>query len=245
MGNRVATSKSYLYNESYKHCLLSRMQEVRMTDFDYSIRNLLFPAMAKDGKTPVQVTEDSIWYLKGTATFRTSSKEWKQEAMVAAYRDKGEWCLTPPQWSMQKEWEKAHYIEADFVADRTDEITVQNSPISPIQITDVHVQMDRKFPSLRNLSYTLKNTTAKGIAGFTIEAAIEDPAPGAVIKSGPQNIPPHGYVRGELDTTAYGDYCAGIYRDRLFIQEVRFEDGSEWKLPGADDQSLSGASHNK
>jgi len=64
---------------------------------------------------------------------------------------------------MQDKWERVHYTETDFARDRQDEFEIRNSPSSPIEITDVHVHMDRQFPSLRNIDFRLRNNTVKKV----------------------------------------------------------------------------------
>ena len=131
---------------------------------------------------------------------------------------------------MQDEWEKAHYTEAYFGRDRQEEIEVRNSPSAPVEITDVHVYMDRKFPSLRNVQYRLRNRTAKKIVWFSMKIDMITNGPGAVMWSRPDEIAPKGEFAGEQDTTGYGDFCNGIDKNEIVVDEIEFADGSKWKF---------------
>jgi hypothetical protein len=92
---------------------------------------------------------------------------------MRAYRDQGQWYFIPPQRAMEDKWEKTHYTEADFARDRRDEIDIRNSPSSPVEITDQHAYMIRKFPSLRNIKFTLRNKTSKKVVAIRVRIGIE------------------------------------------------------------------------
>jgi hypothetical protein len=241
---RYVPSSDHLYSNSYKDCLIERMREVRMLDFDYSIRRV-FIVVSTDGHVFVQGRAPLNWHVQGMGTFRTSSREWKQATDVVAYRYEGQWYFTPPQQGrgMQDEWEKAHYVEADFLADRVDEISVVPGPMSPVQITDLHVYMNRRFPSIRDLSLRLKNKTSKAVTAFSIRVGDEN---GFSSYGLHRDIPPHGSSEEiEIDTTAYADYCDGNFENRMLIDDVTFSDGSIWKRKKADDQSVTNSRRDK
>ena len=79
-----------LYTNSYKQCMVSRMQEVRMRAFDFSTQNLsaCTPEAVESATEAVMrpIAEQLSWYLIGTGTFQTSSEEWTEKAAVIAYR---------------------------------------------------------------------------------------------------------------------------------------------------------------
>lgn len=156
------------YTSSYKQCLVSRMQEVRLLDFDFSNPDLYTCSTKMElpaGTVARFAAEQLSWSLRGTARFQTSSEDWTEQTQVIAYRDQGQWYFIPPQSSMQMQskWEKVHYTQADFARDRQEEIKIRNSPSSPVEITDVHVYMDRQFPSERNVHFKLRNKTSKKV----------------------------------------------------------------------------------
>lgn len=222
------------YKSSYRRCLVSRMQELRMVSFDLSDPDLYtctvkmeLPAGTVDRVTAEQLS----WYVRGTARFQTSSETWVEETQIRAYRDHGQWYFIPPQQAMQMQyrWEKIHYTEADFARDRRDEIDIRNSPSSPIEITDLHAYMIRKFPSLRNIKFTLRNKTSKEVVFISVRIGIEG-LEGSTEMEGPYQIKPKGSLTLEQDDSAYGDFCNGVWRREIVITQVEFADGTKWEF---------------
>jgi hypothetical protein len=223
-------SKDVVYKSSYRRCLISRMQELRMVSFDLSTPDLYTCTTKMDlpaGTVDRVKAEQLSWYVRGTGRFQTSSEAWLEETQVRAYRNQGQWYFMPPQRGMQDKWEKAHYTEADFVRDRRDEIDIPNPPSSPLKITDVHVHMDRQFPSLRDVKFMLRNKTSKKVVGLSIRIGDES---GASDMSGPYDISAKGFLALEEDFSAYADFCDGVRKQRIVIQDVSFADGSEWEF---------------
>jgi len=88
------------YESSYKQCLVERMQEIRMSDFDFSIQNLSTCTTRMElpaGTVDRVAAEQLSWYMGGTGEFQTSSETWTQQTQVIAYRRQGRWYFTPPQ----------------------------------------------------------------------------------------------------------------------------------------------------
>jgi hypothetical protein len=227
LGNRGEVSKS-----SYRGCLISRMQELRMVSFDLSTPALYTCTTTRDlpSETVDRVMAEQLrWSVRGTGTFQTSSETWLQETQVNAYRYQGQWYFIPPQWAMQDKWEQAHYTEADYARDYRDEIDIRNSPSSPIEITDLHAYMDRKFPSLRNIKFTLRNKTSKKIVAISVRISLED-LEGLTDMVGPYEIKPNGSLTLEQDDSAYGDFCSGVWKREIVVREAEFADGSKWKI---------------
>jgi hypothetical protein len=211
------------YTESYKRCLVERMQEVRMVDFDFSIQDLS-TSVPYGGWEPIGglvdrfTAEQSRWQLKGTGRFQSSSESWTEQTELIAYRDQGQWYFVPPQGRMQDKWEKVHYTKADFAKDRRAEVDVRNNPSSPVEITDVHVYMEREYPSRRQMAFKLQNKTSKKIdaVGVSISGYL-----------GP--IQPRGQISGETEEfLAYDDFCDGMLKQEVFVEDVHFSDGSRW-----------------
>jgi len=203
-----------------------------MSQFDFSTQNLStctaimeLPAGAVDRVSAERLS----WHLEGTGEFQTSSETWAQQTQVIAYRHKGQWYFTPPQHTMQDKWERVHYTEADFVRDRQEEIEILNSPSSPIEITDVHVHMDRRFPSLRNIDFRLRNNTVKKVIWLSC-ALTNASQPGGMYWQRPYVIKPKGFLAHEVSNAAYGDFCDGVWEQSMVIEEVHFADGSKWLL---------------
>jgi hypothetical protein len=230
-GFRPGTSDQS-YTDSYKRRLLRRMEELRMLDFDFSTEDLSITTTAA-GTHPIGglvdrfTAERSSWHLKGTGRFQTSSESWMEETEVIAYRDQGQWYFIPAQARMQDKWEKAHYKESDFTRDRRDEVEVRNNPSAPVEISDVHAYMVRGYPAGRFVTFKLRNKTSK-----KVEAAFVNVGGGG---GGP--IAPKGQrTAKDADFTAYVDFCDGMVKKRMFVEEVYFADGSEWALSPTTDQ---------
>lgn len=228
MGNR--------YTSSYKQCLVSRMRELRMLSFDFSIENLstCTTTLGNDSEPVSRLAAEQLsWYLAGTGQFQTSAEASTEQTRVTAYRDHGQWYFEPPQRYMQDKWEKTHYTEADFLRDRQEEIEVRNNPSSPIEITDVHAYMDRQFPSLRNVRFILRNRTSKKVIWLSMKISMIENGPGEVDTMGPYQIEPKGLITQEQSVTAYGDFCQGISKHAMLIDGVHFADGSKWEFKEA------------
>jgi hypothetical protein len=224
------------YISSYKQCLVSRMQEVRMLGFDFSNPDLYTCSTKMElptGTVARIAAEQLSWDLRGTGKFQTSTEDWTEQMQVVAYRDQGQWYFIPPQQNMEHQWERAHYTQADFARDRQEEIEIRNSPLSPIEITDVHVYMERQFPSLRNVHFKLRNKTSKKV--IALSARIGDES-GSHDFSGPYRIAPKGYLSLNQDFSAYGDFCSGVRQHPMVIMDVHFADGSKWEFKQSGDQ---------
>jgi hypothetical protein len=220
----------FFYTSPYKQCLVSRMHEIRMLEFTFSIDNL--STCTTQFELPVRTVdriaaEQLSWYVRGTGRFQTASEVWMEPTQVIAYRDQGRWYFTPPQEHMQEKWEQTHYTDKEFARDRREEIDIPNPPSSPIEITDVHVYMDRQSPSLRDIAFKLRNRTAKKVVGFTLRIGDDK---GAVVMAGPYTIKAKGYLPLEESVAAYADFCEGIWRHAMVIEDVDFADGSKWEF---------------
>jgi hypothetical protein len=130
---------------------------------------------------------------------------------------------------MQEKWKKIHYTEADFALDRRDEIDIRNSPTSPIEIIDLHAYMNRRFPSLRNVKFTLRNKTSKEVVALSLRIDIEGQQ-GFSEREGSYRIKPKGFLTLEEDTSAYVDFCAGVWKREIVVRDVTFADGSKWEF---------------
>jgi hypothetical protein len=213
--------KDVVSKSSYRRCLISRMQERRMASFDLLAPNLYTctTKMELPPGTVDRVTAEQLsWYVRGTARFQTSSETWQEVTQMRAYRDQGQWYFIPPQRAMQDKWEKTHYTEADFARDRRDEIDIRNSPSSPVEITDLHAYMIRKFPSLRNIKFTLRNKTSKKVVAIRVRIGIEG-LEGFTEMDGPYQIKPNGSLTLEQDDSAYGDFCEGVWKREISSSE--------------------------
>lgn len=223
---RYRLGSSEAYTVSYKRCIVERMQEVRLLNFDFSIDDLYITLPYEDmepigGMVNRFAAEQSSWYLTGTGRFQTSSESWLEQTRIIAYRDQGQWYFMPPQSRMQDRWEKAHYTDADFARDRKDEVEVQNNPASPVEITDVHAYMNREYPSLRDVTFKLRNKTSRKVRAVFVSIGGGEGGP----------IEPKGQLIVEhADFSAYVDFCEGMTKEKMFVEDVYFADDSKWEL---------------
>jgi hypothetical protein len=227
-------SRNVASESSYRQCLIARMQELRMVSFDQFSPSLYTCTTTKDlpGETVDRVTAEQLpWSVRGTARFQTSSGTWVETSQIHAYRAQGQWYFIPPQRFMQEKWEKIHYTEDDFARDYRGEIDIRNSPSSPIEITDLHAYMIRKFPSLRNIKFTLRNKTSKKVVAISIRIGMgDDRLKGFTEMGGPHHIKPKGSLTLEMDDSAYSDFCEGIWKRDIVVRDVEFADGSKWEF---------------
>jgi hypothetical protein len=148
----------HLYTAEHKACLVSQMQTLPMiwfttTGVQFSGEILSMPAARR------------WWYLSGEAVFGGKSPG-KQPSSVVAYRDTGEWYFTPP--NADDYWARTHITEAELTADHVNEVEIQRTANSPLEVLDLHVFIDRKYLSLRNVKFKLRNRTAKKVTAFDI-----------------------------------------------------------------------------
>ena len=225
-------TKHVVSQGSYRRCLIQRMQELRMVSFDISNPSFYACTTSNDvpGGTVERLTSEQLsWFVRGIARFQTSSETWLEEAQIHAYRDNGQWYFVPPQRAMQDKWEKIHYTEADYARDRGNEIEIRNSPVSPIEITALHAYMNREFPSIQNLRFTVRNKTSRKVLMLSIRIGMEA-SDGATEMAGPYEIKPKSAITLEQDDSAYGDFCQGLWKRYIVVTQVKFADGSKWKL---------------
>ena len=209
---------NHLYTATHKQCLISQMQSHPLIAFTFSFEKVLHSTEILS-----MPASSRWWYLAGEGKFRTQSGETKQETQVVAYRDNGQWYFTPPNYDQS--WEKAHITEADFLIDRANEVDVKNNPKSPIEIRDVHVFMQRTYPSLRDVKFTLQNRTGKKVKGFTVRLYDRD---GSVTYTAGHEIEPNASLEEKMDSSAYAYFCDGIKKQHLMVERVFFADGSQW-----------------
>jgi hypothetical protein len=170
--------------------------------------------------------ESRWWFIQGEGLVAINGEEKKSKFGFAAYRDRGEWYFSPP--NIDEYWEKTHLAEADFAADYADEIIIRNSPDCPLEIVDLHASLDRKFPSLRNLTFKLRNRSKKEVISYTLRLYSDG---GSVIYGSPGDIKPGGSRDDKMDSSRYVYFCDGITKDNLIVDDVQFADGSQWRRP--------------
>jgi hypothetical protein len=209
----------HLYTITHKQCLISQMQNSPLVAFSFSFDKIMFSTEI------LSMPAGSRWWdLTGEGTFRTQSGESRQQTQVVAYRDNGQWYFTPPNYDDM--WEKIKYSDADFAADRASEIDVVNTPQSPLEVAELHSFMDKQYPSLRNVEFTLRNKTHKAIKAFSIALYTHD---GSSSYSAGAEILPKGSHTAKTNFSAYPYFCDGVQRHRFQVEDVVFADGTEWQ----------------
>jgi hypothetical protein len=208
------------YSKHHKECLISQMKTMPMTaftmeDYSYSTEILSGPL------------SNRWWYLKGSATFRTSEREQRQTSSLVAYRYRGEWYFTPPNYDEM--WEQARLTEAELEADHAGEILLRNEPSSPLQITDLHAFIDRKYRSLLNLEFALNNVSEREIKGLTVLLFTKTGS--TSFSTGAQIEPRASFTVTKFNSSRYVYACEESKKHTLIVESVRFADGSEWSTP--------------
>lgn len=206
----------HLYTPEHKMCLISQMQAFPMISFTvtgirFSTEILSMPSSKR------------WWYLSGEAVLGGESPG-KQSSYVVAYRDKGEWYFTPPNFDDQ--WARTHTTEAELAIEHVNEVELQRTPNSPLEVLDLHVFIDRKYLSLRNVKFKLRNHTSKKVIAFDITLYAD--VKGSTELSMGQNIDPGGVFEVTTTSSRYVYFCEGVNKAKLVVDSVSFADGSEW-----------------
>ncbi len=219
-------------NKESNRCLVLRMQELRLLDFQYSSDQMyVCPAslLSAEEGAPVfsPAAEQLTWHLSGVGRFRTSRAEWSQPTEIVAYRDSGQWRFEPPQANMTKEWERVHFREADFAEDQRNKFKAENSRESPIEIAEIHAYMDRQYPSLLNVKFRLHNKTEKTVSGLAWTISVNGEV--GIIEQGPFEIAPHADIDQQESVSVRVDLCDVADPQEvnsIRVEDVYFADGS-------------------
>ena len=203
-----------------KACLINQMKEIPMISFEtQSVR-----ASTEILGLPL---DKRFWDLIGEAMFKTpATGEHKSQSKVTAYRDKGEWYFSPPNYDSY--WLKAHLTEADLAVDRADEIEIEDTASSPIEISDVHAFIDKEYRSLLRVTFKLKNRTSKKVSAFSV---LFYDGGGSVEYSAPHAIEPGGATDEKETVSRWVYFCDGVTRNKFVVDSVSFTDGTEWNRP--------------
>jgi hypothetical protein len=143
-----------------------------------------------------------------------------------AYRDNGQWYFTPQNYDRLLELTNA--TKSDATVDLRDEIDVVNTAKCPLEIADVHIHADEKSRSERHLTFMLKNKTSRRVKGFSLGLYQTG---GSVQYSAGAVIEPGGTRADKLNYSGYRYSCEGVPKRRFVVDNVRFDDGSEWPIP--------------
>ena len=233
LGRYRKGGNGFLYTVEHKNCFLQQIQSAPMVSFAAE-------SIAYSSELHSTPPDQRWWYMRGVAEFKKSSGVVREITTVVAYRDQGEWYFTPPNYD--DEWEKSHVTAADRLADYRSEVQLDLHPECPLRVRDWQVRMDAKFPSLRDMTYSLVNNSPKKVTSYTLELAQDG---GSITAGLPTAIDPGSVSRREkpLTYSAYVYWCEGISPHRFVIDSVSFVDGSEWHDPRYQTSESSGHEH--
>jgi hypothetical protein len=206
----------HLYTPQQKACPVSQTRAFPMISFTdprvrFSTEILSMPAGRR------------WWFLSGEAVFGGKSPG-KRSTTVVAYRHEGEWYFTPP--NFDDYWARTQIAETDLATDHGNEVEVERTPDSPLEVLDLRVFIDKGEPSIRDVKFKLRNRTVKKVTAFVIN--IYSNADGSTGLSMGQNIDPGGVLEVNTSSSRYVYFCDGVNKDRVVVDSVSFADGSEW-----------------
>jgi hypothetical protein len=204
------------FTQESKACLVSQMKAFPMIAFD--MKDYRFSSEIL--RLPL---DKRAWNLIGEAVFKSGAEEQKTKSGLTAYRDNGEWFFTPPDYD--RYWEKQQFNDADLAIDRAEEIEIQDTPGSPLEITDVHAFLDKEELSLLNVTYKLRNRTAKKVTGFIVSFYEKG---GSADESAPAAIDPGASIEKKQSLSRYVYFCDGVTKQKFIVVSVDFADGSQW-----------------
>lgn len=228
---------SYLtYTPSHRACLIEEMKRFPMIGFEYKVQDRFF-----SDEILTTAPERRWWTLVGDATFRQDGKETKRQMYLVAYRDRGDWYFTPP--PIDNATAASHFTPAQLAADlaQSDKVVLRVADDSPLKVTGLHVFTDSKNVLSRTVKFRLRNTTGKRVTGYTYRISDSTDDGDEIAGLGDQKdwIEPWAESRefDEDDVTGYY-WCEGQgnVKTIIEIQNVRFEDGSEWTAPQKADE---------
>ena len=162
--HRGAGHSAVPYTPAHRACLIEQMKPFPMVSFEF--KNEMF-------STEILGTPSSRrwWYIRGDAVFKVNGAGQKTQTSFIAYRENRRWYFTPP--NFDDHWERTHLTDADRSADYADEIVIHRTPNCPIEIGDLQAHLDKTYPSIRNLTFKLKNVTAKQVTGYTLRLYVK------------------------------------------------------------------------
>jgi hypothetical protein len=211
-----------LYTPAHKACLISQMQQTPMIDLAYEVYDKSFSSEILS--TP---PERRWWTLVGTGTFVQDSKRVTAKTILVAYRDQGDWFLTPPPYDNAKD---SFSLTPEMLEkDLKDDVELRVPADSPIEVVDLHVLIDKDDYLSRHISFRLRNRTQKRITryDFTISDSGHD---GSISAGIGEPIDPRGTSREwteEFNTALYR--CEGEKKIYIELQAAGLEDGTEWE----------------
>jgi hypothetical protein len=222
-----------LYTAAHRACLIDEMKQFPMIKFQYTVWDKSFSSEILE--TP---PERRWWTLVGEATIRQNNGEVKKQIALVAYRDDGDWYFTPP--AIDNADASSHFTPQQLASDLQDKVVLRVPPDSPLKVVDLHVFTDSKNVMSRKVGFRLRNVTGKRVTGYTYRISDSTDDGDITSTTGDRKdwIEPWAESRefDEVGGTGYY-WCEGQgeVQTIIEIQNVWFEDGSEWAAPKAHD----------
>jgi hypothetical protein len=218
-----------LYTTTHRACLVDEMKHLPMVRFDYRVWDQSFSSEILS--TP---PERRWWTLVGEATFWRGGTEIKKQIQIVAYRDNGNWYFTPP--PVDNANAASHFTLEQLATDLQDKVVARVASNSPLTLVDVHAFTDKSNVLSRRVQFRLRNTTGKRVTGYTYRISDSTNDGDITSSTGDKKdwIEPwaESHEFSEDDVTGYY-WCEGQgeVRTIIEIQDVRFDDGTEWDAP--------------
>jgi hypothetical protein len=226
------------YTPAHKECLLDAMRPFPMTAFDFQIDQSSFSSEILS--TP---PNRRWWTLVGEATFQTASGPLKRQWWLLAYRDGDGWFFTPPPVDNAV---LGAVTAQELAMDRSDAVKIRIPSDAPLEIVDLHVHLDPKYLTSRNIEFRFRNKTDKRIKeySFVIDDDLlegEEERGSISVGTGAERdaIMPFSDSRVWKESDSRFLYrCEGERDIRITLEDVTFEDDTRWELKKSEPKKL-------
>ena len=210
----------------HKTCLISKMRESPMVNFDYQVQES--PFSSEILSTPAG---RKWWRLVGEATFKSGSKTVRQKTWLTAYRDHGNWFFSPPDID---DADGTQLSNEELLRNRKDEVEMHDCPDCPLEVVDLSVSIDPKDLKVRNIEFRLHNKTNKAVTQYEYEISDEHDEGSTLFGTGAAKdaIEPNGTSHEFKESHVLSYFgCEGEAKMRIELSGIVFADGTEWSPP--------------
>lgn len=205
------------FSDAQKQCIVEQFKDNPMLDFTI---HKTYMTTANIGKP----LNERIWFVQGEAELKTDSGKSKQPISITARYFNQNWFFSIPEFYHQK-WKDKKLAQANLSAEMKELLQVIDQPDSPIEVFDISVKIRPTSYTLRNYSFKVRNKTKKTIISYGYKL-IES---GQTVGS-PNDIKPNESAFNSGFYSANHLFCEDQERPvRIFITDVQFGNGREWK----------------
>lgn len=226
---RRGISGYLLYTSVHRACLIQQMKAAPMVAFTFTVQESPFSS-----ELLTTLAGRRWWTLVGEGVFRVGAETVTRRTWVTAYRDRDEWYFTPATYFDDDAWARVHLTAEELAADQRGRVDLLVPPDCPLELVALHVFIDAKHVSSRQVRFRLRNKTAERVTGYSFEISDERQDGSISVGTGASKdaIEPGGLSRTwQEDYSAYSYWCEGETRMRIEIQDVTFANGTVWKAP--------------